>query len=305
MAEITKAYIEARRAAIKWLNGKREYNEGVLILQQSGYKPIVVSKLMRHGEKPHTKEKLEYEIRQMIQVWYNPSNPRFEDCDIDDDEPADDETENDNNDNDGNNDVNEETATEIIAAAENEEKKEADENHYPEAVAKIIYDFRDCYNTRSKLHRQLFELGELNTPEVIASRKEIATSIRALSTRMSKLSDLKKRFDTNAMVPTDEEMDDLYAEPKEEKKEDDDEPADEKKADIESLSLEDLKKRKANIKSNICKANNMLMYSSSTKPKDGKENPLPECPSKVKYTNKVTTLTSELEKIDYRIAELS
>ena len=61
MAEITNAYIEARREGIAWLNSaKREYNVGVAILAKSGYKTIVSSKLAKLGEKPHTREKLEY-----------------------------------------------------------------------------------------------------------------------------------------------------------------------------------------------------------------------------------------------------
>lgn len=76
MAEITNAYIEARREGIAWLNSaKREYNVGVAILAKSGYKTIVSSKLAKLGEKPHTREKLEYEIRQMIKVWYHPVDP--------------------------------------------------------------------------------------------------------------------------------------------------------------------------------------------------------------------------------------
>lgn len=44
MAEITNAYIEARREGIAWLNSaKREYNVGVAILAKSGYKTIVSS----------------------------------------------------------------------------------------------------------------------------------------------------------------------------------------------------------------------------------------------------------------------
>ena len=52
MAEITNAYIVARREGIAWLNSaKREYNTGVAILAKSGYKTIVSSKLAKLGEK--------------------------------------------------------------------------------------------------------------------------------------------------------------------------------------------------------------------------------------------------------------
>ena len=152
MAEITNAYIEARREGIAWLNSaKREYNTGVAILAKSGYKTIVSSKLAKLGEKPHTCEKLEYEIRQMIKVWYHPDDPRFEDVDL-----ADDAVEG----NDGRSEtVPEETAAAIVAIAENELAREADEQPaYPPVIVKIIYDFRECYNERSRQHRLLAEL---------------------------------------------------------------------------------------------------------------------------------------------------
>ena len=82
MSKITQNYIEARRDGIKWLNSqKRDYSTGVNILTRSGYKGFVAARLARQGEKPHTREKLEYEIRQMIKVWYHPDDPRFEDVD--------------------------------------------------------------------------------------------------------------------------------------------------------------------------------------------------------------------------------
>ena len=65
MSKITQNYIEARRDGIKWLNSqKRDYSTGVNILTRSGYKGFVAARLARQGEKPHTREKLEYEIRQ-------------------------------------------------------------------------------------------------------------------------------------------------------------------------------------------------------------------------------------------------
>ena len=82
-------------------------------------------------------------------------------------------------------------------------------------------------------------------------------------------------------------------------KEDDDD-----ETDISSLSIEELKKAKANAKSKITKAQNMLLYSSESKPKDGAENPLPDCPKRVKYEKKIEQQKALVEKIEYRLAEL-
>ena len=295
MAEITNAYIEARREGIAWLNSaKREYNTGVAILAKSGYKTIVSSKLAKLGEKPHTREKLEYEIRQMIKVWYHPDDPRFEDVDL-----ADDAVEG----NDGRSEtVPEETAAAIVAIAENEQAREADEQPaYPPVIVKIIYDFRECYNERSRQHRLLAELGETNTQAVCAERKDIVARIGFLSKRMTLLAAIKRQFEQNKELPTEEQLDELYKKAKtaEEKPEKEDE-----QTDISSLSVEELKKAKSNAKSKITKARNMLLYSSESKPKDGKENLLPDCPKRVKYEKKVAEQEALVEKIEYRLAEL-
>ena len=74
MSKITQNYIEARRDGIKWLNSqKRDYSTGVNILTRSGYKGFVAARLARQGEKPHTREKLEYEIRQISLKVFSPS----------------------------------------------------------------------------------------------------------------------------------------------------------------------------------------------------------------------------------------
>lgn len=298
MANISKSYIEARGEAINWLNSsKRDFNTGVNILAKSGYKPIIASKLAKQGEKSHTREKLEYEIRQMIKVWYNPNDPRFENVDIDDDAQH------------GDDGIPEAVPSadelNILTAAEDEAKKEGDEQHYPPVIAKIMYEFKDCYNTRSKLHKEMSSLGESNNDEVVAKRKVIVMSIKALSARMNSLAYFKKRFDSDGTLPTDDELDKLYADENEDNDKDDDSSEDNGDGNIESLSVEELKTLKANANTRLCRAKNMLKYSSVSKPKDGVENPLPDnSPKRIKYQKKVDAELKLIERIDYRIAEL-
>lgn len=301
MSKITQNYIEARREGIQWLNSqKRDYATGVAILNRSGYKGFVAARLARTGEKPQNREKLEYEMRQMIKVWYNPDDPRFADVDLSDDAvPGEDgrqET------------VSEETAQAIVATAEKELARETDEQPaYPPVMAKIIYDFRECYNERSRQHRMLAELGETNTPAVCTQRKDIAARIAFLSDRMTLLAAIKKQFEQNRELPSEEQLNELYKpkeEAKPEKEESDEEDAEADKTDLASLSVEELKKAKSNAKSKITKAQNMLLYSTESKPKDGKENPLPECPKRMKYEKKIERQKALVEKIEYRLAEL-
>ena len=84
--KLTQDYFEARNEAMKWLNNqpeKRNYAKGLQILQKSGFKPSVAALLARNGEKEWTREKLKYSLRQMLQVYYSPDDPRFNDEDVD------------------------------------------------------------------------------------------------------------------------------------------------------------------------------------------------------------------------------
>ena len=180
--------------------------------------------------------------------------------------------------------------------------READEQPaYPSVIAKIIYDFRECYNERSRQHRLLAELGEVNTQAVCAERKDIIARIGCLSKRMSLLAAVKKQFEQNKELPSEEQLDELYKEKNAPKEQLDTESDD---TDISALSIEELKKAKSNAKSKITKAKNMLLYSSESKPKGGKENPLPDCPKRVKYEKKIADQETLVEKIEYRLAEL-
>lgn len=293
--EINQSYIEARREAVAWLNSaKRDFRLGVNILQKSGYKPIAVGKMAKTGERPHTRQKLEYEMRQMIKVWYNPNDPRFADVDLDDDaRPGEDG---------GSEAVPETVAQSIVAEASADLQREEDEQPaYPPQIAKVIHTFAERYKQRSILHRQLQALGETNTDEVMKQRKNLAARIGALSDNMKLLAAIRANYD-NQVETTDEELDAALTEPivAEERPKDEEEDD----TDISALSVEELKKAKANAKSKITKAQNMLLYSSEAKPKDGVENPLPDCPKRVKYEKKIEQQKALVEKIEYRLAEL-
>ncbi len=297
--EITQSYIEARNEGINWLNSsKRDYARGVSILGKSGYKPVVCAKLAKTGERPHTRQKLEYEMRQLIRVWYNPSDPRFENVDLDEDAvPGEDGRPE---------SVSEAEVEAIVTAAE--DASDDGQSAYPPSVAKVIYTFAERYKQRAILHKNLAELGESNAEEVIGRRKVFVRRIAALSDNMKALVAIKRNYEENGLLPTDAELDAALAEPDieesrtpEQPKTDDDS---EETVDITRLSVEKLKKAKANAKSKITKAQNMLLYSSEIKPKDGRENPLPVCPKRVKYEKKIERQMAWVEKIEYRLAEL-
>lgn len=77
-------------------------------------------------------------------------------------------------------------------------------------MAKIIYDFRECYNERSRQHRMLAGLGETNTQAVCTQRKDIVARIAFLSNRMTLLAAIKRQFEQDRELPTEEQLDELY-----------------------------------------------------------------------------------------------
>ncbi len=278
--QVTSEYYAARRQAIAWLNSSRPYFQGVQILKKSGFKPVIVAKLLKWGERPHSREKLLYEIRQMIQVWANPSDPRFDNVDLDA-EDSDDV-------------IAEDVIQKILQEVDEEKNKEADENQLPPVIRKVIYEMADCYKTRDKLQKEMVLLGESNQEEVVAKRKTLAVSIRALSDRISRLAEIREVYENTGALPSNEELDKLF-------KANEDNEKDE---DLSELNIDQLKTLLKNEQTKLTRAKCQLLYQQNTIPKDKKENPMPECPKKVKYQKKIETLTAYIERIKYRIAKI-
>lgn len=289
---LTDAYYQARHEAVAWLNSQnREFKEGVRILQKSGYKPIVASKIAKWGDKPHSVDKLVYELRQMIQVWANPDDAIHDDIDLEVKAK------------DMENELTEEKAVNLMKSISSEnENLEGDENQMPEIMRKLIFIFSQDYKSRSLLHKQLSDLPEDNSESTVLQRKTLVNSISALSDRMDYLYKLRLRYENDSVLPTDDELSNkAYFDPDVEKdKENENEAEKELPDDVESL-----KKMRSSEGTKLTRAKNMLLYQQEAKPKDKKENPLPDSPKRVKYIKKVESLTQLIERIDYKIAELS
>ena len=290
--QVTEIYYRARREAIAWLNSRRDFGEGVRILLSSGYKPLVCAKLKKWGDKPHSREKLIYEIRQMIQVWANPNDPRFQDVDFEENETTGSEET-----------FSEEQAKVVLNENEMELTKEDDEDQLPPVIRKIIYEFSEAYKERSVLHREMSELPEDNYPDTVNRRKELVDKIAALSDRMQKFYDIRQKYKTTGYLPSEEEVNAALSNdlPKSNEDTDDDKPIDTPLPD----TVGGLKKMRKNEATKLTRAKNMLLYQSETKPKPIVENPLPDCPKRVKLEKKIRRLEEFIAKIDYKIAELS
>ena len=284
--QITENYYQARHEAIDWLNSRdRHFTLGVQILMRSGYKPLVSSKIAKWGDTAHSREKLLYEIRQMIQVWANPNDAQFDDVDFSDTETV------------GANEVVDEMSTASIL---NEAEDENDKEMFPPIIRQIIYEFSDAYKSRSILHKELLELPEENSPSTVSKRKVIIDSIAALSARMKVLYDYRKQYEDNGTIPSEEELEANYHDPDENV--DDPIPVEEV---VLPESVEELKKMRRSEATKLSRARNMLLYQQESKPKPLIEKPLPDCPKRVKFEKKTERLEALINQIDYLIAERS
>lgn len=289
---MTNNFIKHRQAAIDWLNGKRDFDAGIKVLEESKFKPAVVAKLKRVGVNgPEAKARLVYLMRSLVQAWSMPE-----------------EQLNDNTDPATGLDASEDPSvfTDSSAAYINMaiEKLMVDPEAYPKRIASVIREYADAYKRRDILHKQLADLPEDNEDATVAKRKELSDEIQAKTELMERMYPLYEKFQSLNEDISEEELKSL------EQSTDDKESTEEEGSSVnvsgagnlDGRTKEELQKIRKSVATKIGRAKNMLEYQQETKAET--PNPMPESPKKVKYETKIANLTKELEQIDYAIAKL-
>ena len=284
--KLSQDYFDARSQAMRWLAapvGKRNYAAGLLILSKSGYKPSVHALLLRKGEQPWTMEKLTSCLRDVIQLYYNPDDPRFEDTpDVDD-----------LNDRDGKR----QTIDEQTDMAKSSDT--ASFQSMPEVMQLVVKAYADAYKQRARLARQRTEIGEVNDATSIEKRKEIGSQMDQLTAYMDALAPLKEAYDRDGKVPGRDEFDSITASVQTAA---DSEAAKQPDAatDYKAMDTDKLRTRRKSLSDQITRKRNQLLYQSNSK--QTVENPMPDSPKRVKLTKQVENLTAELSKVEYELA---
>ena len=286
---LNKEYFDAREQAMEWLAKdahRRDFNEGVNILINSGFKTNVAVKLRHHGQQPWTVEKLHYCLREMIQMYYAPDDPKYEDVpdpDILNHEST--------------ATLTHEKSKSLIDQVTDKKKFES----MPEIIQIIIRTFGDSYKRRAILHRKMSELDEDNTPELMRERAALSEQIDMLSELMDQLNKYKEAYDADGTLPNlDNVKSDISAAEKKP------ETKSTKDIDDEAISKMDAKQlqtRHHSIVNQITRKENQIKYQSMSKKEKG--NPMPECPKKIKLEKQISNLQSELEKVDYALAKFA
>jgi hypothetical protein len=286
---LNKEYFDAREQAMEWLAKdahRRDFNEGVNILINSGFKTNVAVKLRHHGQQPWTVEKLHYCLREMIQMYYAPDDPKYEDVpdpDILNHEST--------------ATLTHEKSKSLIDQVTDKKKFES----MPEIIQIIIRTFGDSYKRRAILHRKMSELDEDNTPELMRERAALSEQIDMLSELMDQLNKYKEAYDADGTLPNlDNVKSDISAADKKH------ETKSNKDVDAEAIAKMDAKQlqtRHHSIVNQITRKENQIKYQSMSKKE--KENPMPDCPKKLKLEKQISNLQSELEKVDYALAKFA
>ena len=290
---MTNNFIQHRQKAIDWLNGKRDFDAGIKVLEDSKFKPGVVAKLKRVGIKaPEAKSRLVYLMRSLVQAWAMNGEEVVDNTDpatgLDAEDTA--------------TIVTDSSAAYIQMAAE---KLEAEPNAFPERISSVIREYASAYKTRDKLHKQLAELPENNEPDVMEKRQELTKQIAEKTDLMEKLYPSYGKYLSLNEDISEEELKQL--------EHDNDNSTNAEASDNEGgvesdnsyvgKSKQELQKLRKSISTKIGRAKNMLEYQQETK-KDTPD-PMPESPKRVKYETKIANLTAELEQIDYAIAKFA
>lgn len=178
-------------------------------------------------------------------------------------------------------------------AQETSPNKELPENlevqeiaEYPAVLRRIIAEYAELFQERSKMHRILTEMPEGNSQALKTKRAEIFDLIKSLSARLEFLYAIRQQFDVNAEIPSEDE---IWPSPKEDvKTELPDDP-------------EQLRKMKKNQQSANTKDQNMLDYQNEKK--GDAEKPMPAGPKRMKLENRIKARLKFIQEIDLKLVQ--
>lgn len=159
-------------------------------------------------------------------------------------------------------------------------------SEFPATIRRVIAEYAELFQERSKMHRILTEMPEGNSQALKTKRAEIFEVIKSISVRLEYLYAIRQQFDVNGDIPSEDE---IWPSPKEEVKTQlPDDP-------------EQLRKMKKNQQSANTKDQNMLDYQSEKKGEA--EKPMPTGPKRMKLENRIKARLKLIREIDLKLAQ--
>ncbi len=155
---------------------------------------------------------------------------------------------------------------------------------YPSVIRRVIAEYAESFQERSKTHRIMCEMPDGNSQALKTKRAQLFDIVKSLSDRLQLLFDVQEVYKKTGFVPTEAE---IWPAPKEN-------PKTELPDDVEQL-----RKMKKNQQSANTKDQSLLDYQSE---KQGTvKRPMPAGPKRMKLENRIKARLKMIEEIDYKL----
>ncbi len=283
---------DIKKQIIAWFNSPQDYGQGMDLLQRISRKNRVIGKLIKRGETRASFEKLVYELNKVAGLKRIPEPKAKLEAklirkplpplkhDVPDGHSQQPEKK-------------QEKKTNLTMNLAGKMKGD-----YSPEMQRVVKENSTLCLMRGKKHKALVNLTDDNSKETQDERVKLMNEIEAMTNRIEVLYKAWVAYNERKTEP---DPDELW--PEEGKKEN--ENAGNQDAGNKDLSVDDLKNEKKNLQSSITKDRNLILYSGKTKPKDGKENPMPAGPKRTKVEKRIAKKEAEIKELDQRIADLS
>ncbi len=273
-----------RDKAINWLNSKRDFAEGIAIMQEARFRPGVVRKLAREEHRPGAMERMLVNMRALVSAFTTTADDSIHE------------------DTDAVLHVFEGVEDVPSAAPEAEAGILSHENDAGN-LGIVVKRYADLYRQRDRAFNQMKQVGEKNDEASCILRKQLSEQIESCTDQMEKLYPYYQTFAETGEQPSDDAIASLESVGSESQSLS--APvSDSDTKDYSQLTKEELTKEQYNIAKRIARTRNKILYQSENKL--DAENPLPEGSAKrIKLEKRIDKLEQELERVKVLIAEMS
>jgi hypothetical protein len=159
---------------------------------------------------------------------------------------------------------------------------------YPPIIRRIIAEYAETFQERSKTHRILTEMPQGNSQALKTKRAEIFDLVKAFTIRLEYLFKIRQQFEQNGELPLEDEV---WPKPQE----------------LQETTLtdnpEELRKMKKNQQTANTKDQNMLDYQTMVKGDEKKT--MPSGPKRTRIENRIKGRLKFIQEIDLKLVSLN
>ena len=161
-------------------------------------------------------------------------------------------------------------------------------SEYPPIIRRIIAEYAETFQERSKTHRILTEMPQGNSQALKTKRVEIFDLVKSFTVRLEYLFKIRQQFELNGELPLEDEV---WAKPEE----------------LQETTLsddpEELRKMKKNQQTANTKDQNMLDYQTMIKGDEKKT--MPSGPKRTRIENRIKGRLKFIQEIDLKLVSLN